>query len=220
MIATTGGTDFRVPECHPAPTDTPRSHFPDADPRRLRSRAKLLAAATGLLERGGIEAVTIDAVTRVSKVARTTLYRNFGSIVALRAAALDRFLLPAAQVPDSGGTLRDRLIELVHRQAVLIDRAPLHMTTLTWTATSDPAGTASGPEAVALRQHLIERYRRPFDELLGDAHGGAPLDERESITTVARLVGPIVFLRLTGLGRTTRADCARIVDDFLVTRNR
>ncbi|MGV7807497.1 helix-turn-helix domain-containing protein, partial [Mycobacterium kansasii] len=49
----------------------------DVDPRRLRSRTRLLDAATKLLNAGGIEAVTIDAVTKASKVARTTLYRHF-----------------------------------------------------------------------------------------------------------------------------------------------
>lgn len=223
MTATTGApagrTHLREGKGEPVPSTTPGSSCPGDDPRKLRSRAKLLAAATDLLERGGIEAVTIDAVTSVSKVARTTLYRNFGSIVALRAAALERFLLPTAQAPELGGTVRDRLVELVHRQAVLIDDAPLHMATLTWIATSDPTGADSGPEAVALRQHLVEQYRLPFDELLSDADGWAPLDERETTMAVAQLLGPIIFLRLTGLGRTTRADCARIVDDFLAVRN-
>ena len=202
------------------PTGIPESRSPGEDPRKRRSRAKLLEAAAGLLEQGGIEAVTIEAVTGISKVARTTLYRNFSGIVALRAAALERFLLPAVQVPQAGDTLRDRLVELVHRQAVLIDDAPLHMATLTWIATSDPTGTHSGPETVALRRHLVEQYRRPFEQLLTDADGSPPLDEQDTTTAVARLLGPIVFLRLAGMGHTTRTDCTRIVDDFLTTRNR
>jgi len=35
----------------------------DVDPRRIRSRNRLLDAADKLLRDGGIEAVTIDAVT-------------------------------------------------------------------------------------------------------------------------------------------------------------
>src|SRR6202007_1820534 len=50
----------------------------EVDPRWVRSRTRLLDAAAGLLRAGGIEAVTIDAVTRESRVARTTLYRHFG----------------------------------------------------------------------------------------------------------------------------------------------
>ena len=49
------------------------------DPRRARSQGKLLDAAASLLLSGGAAAVTVDAVTRLSGVARTTLYRNFPS---------------------------------------------------------------------------------------------------------------------------------------------
>jgi AcrR family transcriptional regulator len=48
----------------------------DVDPRWLRSRTRLLDAAAELLRAGGIDAVTIDAVTKESKVARTTLWRH------------------------------------------------------------------------------------------------------------------------------------------------
>ena len=51
----------------------------DVDPRLIRSRTRLLDAAATLLSTGGVEAVTIDAVTKASKVARTTLYRHFHS---------------------------------------------------------------------------------------------------------------------------------------------
>lgn len=51
----------------------------DVDPRRARSRNRLLDAAAALLTSGGIEAVTVDAVTKASKVAKTTLYRHFTS---------------------------------------------------------------------------------------------------------------------------------------------
>ena len=38
----------------------------DADPRRARSRTRLLDAAAHLLSTGGVEAVTIEAVTKAS----------------------------------------------------------------------------------------------------------------------------------------------------------
>lgn len=198
-------------------TTVPETWF-EEDPRKQRSRGKLLDAAAALLTSGGLDAVTVEAVTRISKVARTTLYRHFGTVRQLRAAALERFLLPPAEVPESEGTLRDRLIELVHRQAVLIDEAPLQMSMLTWIATSDPAGTNSGPDAASLRLHLIEQYRRPFDDLFAHPDARATLGDYDATTALARLIGPVVFIRLAGLGRTTRADCRRIVDDFLTAR--
>ena len=70
----------------------------DVDPRRVRSRQRLLDAAVTLLNSGGVEAVTVEAVTRLSRVARTTLYRHFESSTDLVAAAFER-LLPQAETP-------------------------------------------------------------------------------------------------------------------------
>ena len=105
----------------------------EVDPRWVRSRTRLLDAAADLLRAGGIEAVTIDAVTKQSRVARTTLYRHFGCSSDLLAATLERLLPPITQ-PPSTGSLRDRLVELVYRQATLYKEAPLHLTTLAWLA--------------------------------------------------------------------------------------
>lgn len=65
-----------------------------ADPRLARSRNRLLEAAGQLLSTGGVEAVTVEAVTRMSKVARATLYRHFGSTTDLLAATFERLLPP------------------------------------------------------------------------------------------------------------------------------
>ncbi|MFD3041184.1 MULTISPECIES: TetR/AcrR family transcriptional regulator, partial [Mycobacteriaceae] len=73
------------------PAETPDDED-DVDPRRTRSRTRLLDAAANLLKTGGIEAVTIDAVTKASKVARTTLYRHFNSSSQLLAATFERLL--------------------------------------------------------------------------------------------------------------------------------
>lgn len=49
------------------------------DPRLVRSRTKLLDGATALLVEGGADAVTVDAVSERSGVAKSTLYRHFPS---------------------------------------------------------------------------------------------------------------------------------------------
>src|SRR5699024_5251479 len=74
------------------PQDTPPE-----DPRRERSRSRLLDATTALLTSGGVDAVTIESVTRVSKVARSTLYRHFDGSAALVTAAFERLLPPIAE---------------------------------------------------------------------------------------------------------------------------
>src|ERR1700756_1227336 len=116
----------------------------EVDPRWLRSRTRLLDAAVELLRSGGVDAVTVEAVTKASKVARTTLYRHFGSSSDLLAATLERLLPPGAP-PPSTGSLRDRLAEMMCRQATLYEEAPLYLTTPAWAALRGPPPTAPTP---------------------------------------------------------------------------
>lgn len=192
----------------------------DVDPRRLRSRARLLDAATKLLNTGGIEAVTIDAVTKASRVARTTLYRHFSSSTQLLAATFER-LLPQVAPPPAAGSLRDQLVELLGRQATLFQQAPLQVTTLAWVALGPtPDGTAENYDRGALRARIIDHYRQPFDALLKSPEARAEFDEFDLELILCQLVGPVAFARLTGLRVIDRDDCERIVDDFLAAHRR
>lgn len=188
----------------------------DVDPRKLRSRARLLDAATSLLTSGGVEAVTVDAVTRLSKVARTTLYRHFESTTHLLAAAFER-LLPQVTSPPPTGDLRDQLIALVHRQAALIEEAPLHLTALAWLALGpgDPDSNRRQPLA-GLSARVIEQYRQPFDELLAGPAARTELDDFDTTLAIIQLIAPIVFAKLTGMKTLTADDRVGIVDDFLL----
>lgn len=196
-------------------------------PRRIRSRNRLLDAAAALLTTGGIEAVTIDAVTKASKVARTTLYRHFASSSQLLAATFER-LLPhvTTPTPDEGGSLRQRLIEILSRQAALFaDAPPIQVTTLAWVALgpTDPAADGTADEdspAGSLRSRVVEQYRKPFDEILSSDQAREELDEFDLELAECQLVGPLVFARMTGLCTISRDQCVRIVDDFLAAHSR
>ncbi|WP_231386906.1 TetR/AcrR family transcriptional regulator [Nocardia sp. BMG111209] len=194
--------------------------LPDAvDPRRVRSRDRLIAAATQLLASGGIEAVTVDAVTRASKVARTTLYRNFGNSAGLLAAAFER-LLPQVVPPAPEGTLEQQLTELLTSQAAAIEQVPMQLSTLAWMGLGlGPTSTATAddpsPVVKSLRASVIEHYRVPFDRVLETPAARARLGDHDRIFVFAQLLGPIIFMKLTGLRTVTPDDCARIVRDFL-----
>jgi AcrR family transcriptional regulator len=191
----------------------------DIDPRRIRSRNRLLDAAATLLSTGGVEAVTIEAVTKASKVARTTLYRHFKSSSHLLAATFER-LLPQVTAPaPTSGTMREQLIELLSRQAALFNDAPLHVTTLAWLALG-PTGAKSDTDdrhaSGALRTRVIDQYRQPFDALLRSAEARAQFDfDFDLELALCQLVGPLAFARMTGLRTMTHHDCTQIVDDFL-----
>ncbi|KLI10017.1 TetR/AcrR family transcriptional regulator [Mycolicibacterium senegalense] len=196
----------------------------DVDPRRTRSRTRLLDAAANLLKTGGIEAVTIDAVTKASKVARTTLYRHFNSSSQLLAATFERLLPQVIPPAPTSGTLRERLIELLSRQADLFAEAPLHVTTLAWAALglteTHDSDSDTGQHATAsmLRTRVIEQYRRPFDEILHSPETFDQLGELDIELALCQLVGPLVFARMTGLRAIGHHDCTRIVDDFITAQ--
>lgn len=190
----------------------------DVDPRRIRSRNRLLDAAATLLSTGGVEAVTIDAVTKASRVARTTLYRHFSSSSQLLAATFER-LLPQVSAPTpASGTLRERLTQLLARQAGLFAEAPLHVTTLAWIAlgpTTHPGGEHSHAASRSLRDRVIDQYRQSFDALLQSPEAHAELGDLDVELALCQLIGPLAFARMTGLRTITPHDCAQIVDDFL-----
>ncbi|WP_244372971.1 TetR/AcrR family transcriptional regulator [Rhodococcus sp. ZPP] len=197
----------------------------EQDPRKQRSRARLLDAATTLLAKGGTEAVTIDAVTALAKVARATLYRHFGNGTELVAAAFGRLIPPAPTVSEEGD-LRDQLVELMVSQATLIESAPMHVTAMCWLGmgpaledySSAAALESDKPELRTLRQTIVEQYRAAFDRIFGTPEAAERLGEFDYDLALAQLVGPLVFTRLATLTPLGREACEQIVDDFLAAR--
>lgn len=74
-------------------------HQDESDPRVQRSRTKLLAAATELLIEAGPRGVTVDAVAERSGVAKSTLYRHWGSVTEMLVDVM-RANVPTMSPPD------------------------------------------------------------------------------------------------------------------------
>ncbi|MEV5956091.1 TetR/AcrR family transcriptional regulator [Streptomyces sp. NPDC051987] len=94
------------------------------DPRLLRSREAMVAAATALLAEGGLEAVTHQAVAARAGVGRATVYRHWRTLLDLRLGALEAGMPPLPPMPEelravSGDEPR---AEFVHRLGVLAER--------------------------------------------------------------------------------------------------
>ena len=77
-------------------------------PRDPRTRAAILAAARTLLERGGLTAVTIEAISTKAGVSRPTIYRYWPNAPAVAMAAF----LEASGAPAAGRTSRSPLSAL------------------------------------------------------------------------------------------------------------
>lgn len=206
-------------------TAAPTPSTPDEDPRLARSRARLLDAATHLLAEGGIDAVTIDAVTRTAGIARATLYRHFGTGTELLAAAFERLLPPVAPAP-AHGPLRERLLTLLTNQAHLIDHAPLQLTVLSWLGMSiAPAPStptqSDRPRLHTLRRRIIEQYRQPFDAVLTSDTAQNTLHTRiDTTSALAQLIGPLIFNRLVTGTPNDEQFCIHLVDEFLTSHTR
>jgi AcrR family transcriptional regulator len=196
------------------------------DPRPAQSRARLLEAAATLLSSGGPSAVTVDAVTRASHVARATLYRHFASGNDLLAAAFHT-LIPPAPVTLDEGTLRDRLVATVTAQAELIAEAPITLAAMSWLAFGGnleelPWGrnkrTADSPEIRTLRERVAEQYAAPFDAIFDSPDAIAELGDVDRTRAAALLLGPIVLGKFSMLSNFDyREIAAAAVDGFLLT---
>ncbi|TFV58254.1 TetR/AcrR family transcriptional regulator [Mycobacterium sp. PS03-16] len=195
------------------------------DPRPARSRARLLEAATALLRSGGPSAVTVDAVTRTSNVARATLYRHFSSANDLLAAAFMSLLQPAP-MPPAEGSLRDQLIAVVDGWADAISEVPTTLAAMTWLASGPDLGPwaevrdADATGAVgSLRERILQLYSAPFDAIFdGPQAAGLDLAEVDRIQAIALLIGPLILGRLSTLADFDYHACAEAaVDGFLAT---
>lgn len=166
--------------------------------------------------------MTVDAVTRAANVARATLYRHFPSGNDLLAATFNS-LIPAAPMPPTEGSLRDRLLAVVLAQAATVAEAPAALTAMAWLSLgSDLQGMpeqrhADGsPSAInTLRERIAQQYAAPFDELF-DSPEAAELGEVDRSRAIALLIGPLALGRLSTLPDFDYAECARAaVDGFL-----
>lgn len=165
-----------------------------------------------LLLSGGAAAVTVDAVTRLSGVARTTLYRNFPSTDSLIAAAFRR-LLPTPEPPPADAPVREQLLHLSTSMARLIQDAPLQQSMLGWLAMG--RGASDDDEVGQLRRGVVASYTEPLHAVLTAAESDGTLIPGDRDLAVSQLAGPVVLARMIGLRPHTTADIERLVDDFL-----
>ena len=196
------------------------------DPRPARSRARLLEAATTLLRAGGPSAVTVDAVTRASNVARATLYRHFPSGNDLLAAAFHA-LIPPAPIPPDQGSLRDRLIAALHGFSDLIAETPISLAAMSWLALGGDLEqmrwgkdkrVSESAEVQTLRERVAEQYAAPFDAIFDSPSAIAALGEIDRTRAVSLLLGPIVLGKLSTLANFDYREIAEVaVDGFLAT---
>jgi AcrR family transcriptional regulator len=121
---------------------------PRGRPRDPRTRAAILSAARALLDRGGLTAVTIEAIANKADVSRPTIYRYWPNAQAVAMAAF----LEASESSTAGKTSRSPLAAL---------RAQLHAVADAFAA---PAGRSVAAMVAAAQSEteLAKAFRNEF----------------------------------------------------------
>jgi AcrR family transcriptional regulator len=184
--------------------------FDAVDPRVSRSRAAVIRAATDLLVEGGPNAVTVDSIVARSGVAKSTIYRHWGSRDDILVSVIES-CAPQIPEPDPDVDVVEGLRQVVHSMA---------------TALNDPEWARVLPALLMLKNHeagiaaMNDRIEHEQDMVLetllrrGAAEGVLRRD-LEPQEAMATLLGPLLFAHLTESVKLDADFVDRTVDRFL-----
>jgi AcrR family transcriptional regulator len=158
-------------------------------PRSEEAREAALEATIELVQSHGVEGVTFEAVAQRSGVAKTTLYRHFGTKQAMVAAAAGACFVEHA-TPDTG--------DLAHDLRTIFERFKIEEDARHLPDIMPALLTASGrdDELHDLLKAILEERRRPIRTVLqlaqlrGEIGHDVDLD-----VALAMLIGPFVQRR-------------------------
>lgn len=160
------------------------------DPRQVRTRVRVLAAARSVMRREGVGGTTVDAIADEAGVARSTVYRNWPGLHDLLADAVADVADPA--VGPAAGTPIEQVESVVRQLARALDDSE-------WGATLPAviAAAEAAPDLAERYRAFTESRRRSLRVILraavasGDLPAGTVLDD-----VVDALVGPLFYRRL------------------------
>lgn len=176
-------------------------------PRDPRTRAAILAAARALLDKGGLTAVTIEAIAAKAGVSRPTIYRYWPNAPAVAMAAF----LEASGAPAAGKTSRSPLVALRAQLHALADAfaAPAGRSVAAMVA----AAQSETELAKAFRNEFIARNRDAARELLERCVAQQLVAPPADIDLVLDLVfGPLFYRLLMGHAPITRSFVDQLLD--------
>jgi AcrR family transcriptional regulator len=159
------------------------------DQRVLHSKKAVLAATYELLSMEGLGGVTVDAVSKRSGVAKTTVYRHWPSRTVLLLDACSQ-MGTKAQPPDTG-SLKNDLETLTAQVAGRLPTAP-------WTRIMPSVIDAAERDSklAALQKRIHAEMRGAFQSVIEGAQQkgeiSASLDPAEII---AAILGPLFYRR-------------------------
>lgn len=185
---------------------------PTTDRRVERSRSAVLDAAVALFVAGGLKAVTVDAVSERSGVAKTTIYRHWANRDAL---LVDTFMLctPPMAEPDNSLPFQAALRSLV-RSLVAGFARPRTRSALRHLIAAQPqveSMTDGQLQPDAQYAGLLALLRR------GIASGELPADT-DCVEAKHQIFGIILVTALEPPAALDEAFADRVVELFLASR--
>ena len=177
------------------------------DPRIERTRALLVQTAAELLSDKGPEAVTFDAVSRVSRVARSTIYRHFADRTELLGAAGAQ-VLPPVDTPDASGSTEAQLTAVVADFARYLRERTMVMVL--------PILLELAAHTPELRAGITAPHRRALDSVLSRGIEAGDLEAHLDLALApAMLFGPLLFRGLVTGEEVDASTVSSLVGAFL-----
>jgi AcrR family transcriptional regulator len=184
-------------------------------PRDPRTRAAILLAARDLLERGGLTAVTIEAIAQKAGVSRPTIYRYWPNAPAVAMAAfLEK--TGAASAAASPGSALSALRAQLHALADAF-AAPAGRSVAAMVA----AAQSETELAKAFRNEFIARNRDATRALLERCIADRSIAEPDDMDVTLDLIfGPLFYRLLMGHAPITRGFVDQLLDTVVRARRR
>jgi AcrR family transcriptional regulator len=179
-------------------------------PRDPRTRAAILAAARALLERGGLTAVTIEAIAQKASVSRPTIYRYWPNAPAVAMAAF----LDVTGAPEAARSTRSPYAALRAQLHAVADAfaAPTGRSVAAMVA----AAQSETELAKAFRNEFIARNRDAtrllLESCIEDGLVTPPADMELALDLV---FGPLFYRLLMGHAPITRGFVDRLLDTVI-----
>lgn len=186
---------------------------PRGRPRDPRTRAAILAAARSLLERGGLTAVTIEAIAQKAGVSRPTIYRYWPNAPAVAMTAF----LEATGAPAAANAARTPLAALRAQLHALADAfaAPTGRSVAAMVAASQSETELAKGFRVEFIARNRDATRLLLERCVKDRLIAAPDDMELALDLV---FGPLFFRLLMGHAPITRGFVDQLLDNLIRRR--
>ena len=179
------------------------------DERVRKSKQAVLTATFRLLSETGLTGVSIDAVSRISGVAKTTIYRHWPSRSALILDACSK-LRPKSELTDTG-SLKDDLTALGLNLADRLGNAR-------W-ATILPSimdAAERDPELARLHAQLHAEMTTGFRTIIERAQQRGELSRNRGTTEIVALViGPLFYRRWLSREQIDEGFVRRVIESAI-----